>query len=637
MPRQHQRKTTTNYDPTKKGEIVEEALNSPQSICSIAKKYNVPKTTLLRWVKNPTAKTGSGGTTVLSQHEEELLATAIAYLARYGFPQDRTDIIDMTESFVTNMRRVNPFKDNRPGIDWVRGFEKRQKKVLTRRKPELLTTNRAEALTQKTVDLFFKNYTEVLEANGLKESPHRIFNLDETGLTTDPRSEKVFIPRGDSNAYEITPTNGKTSYTVLFCTSATGNYAPPFILYKGKHCYSAWMYGGPAGATYGCSDSGWMEGQNFESWFKSFFVSHVSNLEKPVLVIYDGHNSHLTYNTVKTAMDNQIIIMCLPPNTSHALQPLDVGVFKALKVQWKGILKAWYRETERESIDKAVFPSRVKKLWEKLNTQHAVAGFRGSGLFPVNKEAVSHRIVTAPGRAKTTEEDSSINEPDLTPRKKAFCNSILSVVSPPLSDETASVLANKKRKRKRVQHKAGEVLTSEEALERLKAEEAEREAKKSKKVAKKLSSSYPKSQKPKPSENGEPSGVQLTDKNNDPDFLLLSDLDEDESQLITPIPQLKVNDWVLVNYASKSTSNYYVGTIIDFAHGKRKEDGDDWTVKYLRKVKGCTFKYPTTDDIDSIGEELIEKKLSEPVLPEHGGSRLFLKFKEAELAKYNVQ
>ena len=59
------------------------------------------------------------------------------------------------------------------------------------------------------------------------------------------------------------------------------------------------------------------------------------SLRKPIFLFFDGHASHLTYSTVKAAMDDQIIMICLPPHASHALQPLDVAVFKPLKDKWR--------------------------------------------------------------------------------------------------------------------------------------------------------------------------------------------------------------------------------------------------------------------------------------------------------------
>ena len=57
-------------------------------------------------------------------------------------------------------------------------------------------------------------------------------------------------------------------FTVLGAGAADGTRLPPFILYKGRNLYLRWTTGGPAGAVYSVSDSGWMEGGNFCKWFE---------------------------------------------------------------------------------------------------------------------------------------------------------------------------------------------------------------------------------------------------------------------------------------------------------------------------------------------------------------------------------
>ena len=63
-------------------------------------------------------------------------------------------------------------------------FEKRQRKILTRRRPEILAISRANAMTEKVRDNFFKMWNEVILSNNLQLEPFRIFNLDETGMDT---------------------------------------------------------------------------------------------------------------------------------------------------------------------------------------------------------------------------------------------------------------------------------------------------------------------------------------------------------------------------------------------------------------------------------------------------------------------
>ena len=63
--------------------------------------------------------------------------------------------------------------------------------------------------------------------------------------------------------------------------------------------------------------------------FEKVFVDQTAHLDGGKLLIFDGHNSHLTKAVVNVAVSNNIELyeLCLPAHTSSVLQPLDVGVF----------------------------------------------------------------------------------------------------------------------------------------------------------------------------------------------------------------------------------------------------------------------------------------------------------------------
>ena len=60
---------------------------------------------------------------------------------------------------------------------------------------------------------------------------------------------------------------------------------------------------------------------------------------RKILLIFDGHGSHITDKMIELAIKNNIELFCLPPHTTHKLQPLDVGVFGPLQ-------KAWVRQCD---------------------------------------------------------------------------------------------------------------------------------------------------------------------------------------------------------------------------------------------------------------------------------------------------
>ena len=49
------------------------------------------------------------------------------------------------------------------------------------------------------------------------------------------------------------------------------------------------------------------------------------------LLVFDGHGSHLTPQFDQVCAENSIIPICMPPHSSHLLQPLDIGHFAVLK------------------------------------------------------------------------------------------------------------------------------------------------------------------------------------------------------------------------------------------------------------------------------------------------------------------
>ena len=145
--------------------------------------------------------------------------------------------------------------------------------------------------------------------------------------------------------------------------------------------------------------------------------------------------------------------------TCTALQPLDVGVFKNLKMEWKKILKQWFRESRLSSVDKAVFPGLLNRLWHTLSPDDAVACFRGSGIVPLELEKMKQRIVLPNEMGSPVRNENSISDP-VTPNS-AMRKAVRSVLLPVQSKESEEILKNKARKRTQVQMKTGGVLTSE--------------------------------------------------------------------------------------------------------------------------------------------------------------------------------
>jgi hypothetical protein len=132
----------------------------------------------------------------------------------------------------------------------------------------------------------------------------------------------------------------------------------------------------------------------FEKWFVELALPRLKRSPGKKLIIGDNLASHISPNVIKLCKDNDISFVCLPPNSTDKLQPLDVGVFAPLKKSWRLVLSTFKKEYPKEvGIPKCVFPSLLKKLLDTCNPgQYLAAAFDRCGLYPINPSRGMERI-----------------------------------------------------------------------------------------------------------------------------------------------------------------------------------------------------------------------------------------------------
>lgn len=171
-----------------------------------------------------------------------------------------------------------------------------------------------------------------------KFSPNRIFNMDETGITTvKKKCPKVYGEKGAKRIGAATSGERGRTITAVFCVSASGTYIPPMLIYPRVRMTSQLQKNGPIGAIYACSKNGWTNKGLYFDWLHHF-KSHVKpTREDPVLLIIDNHTSHISLEAFDLCKSGFITVLSLSPHTSHRIQPLDLTFFGSLK-------NALYRE-----------------------------------------------------------------------------------------------------------------------------------------------------------------------------------------------------------------------------------------------------------------------------------------------------
>ena len=274
-----------------------------------------------------------------------------------------------------------------PGPDFVKGFLKRHHQ-LSVRTANLIKRSRGE-LSIPIVEEFFNNF----EISAAGVAPECILNYDETNVSNNPGAVKAIFKKGVKYAEQIRD-NSKTAISVMFCGSASGVLLPPYVVYKGANVYRSWMEDGPKGAKYTATESGWFDSFCFADFFKRIALPYFKRLPGKKLMLGDNLSSHISLEVISLCRANNIAFVCLPPNSTHLMQPLDVGLFGPMKQGWRKQLRAYAdQDPSANLLDKSEFPRMLRELIGSLDpAQLLPKAFEKCGLAPLNRIKVTERI-----------------------------------------------------------------------------------------------------------------------------------------------------------------------------------------------------------------------------------------------------
>ena len=122
---------------------------------------------------------------------------------------------------------------------------------------------------------------------------------------------------------------------VIECISASRSKIPPYVIFKGEHLVSTWLPATlPPDWTFAVNSKGWTNDFHGIHWIKHFNTHTKPLLTSPedyLVLLCDGHGSHISAAFISYSLQNRIDIILLPPHSSHLLQPLDVAIFGPLK------------------------------------------------------------------------------------------------------------------------------------------------------------------------------------------------------------------------------------------------------------------------------------------------------------------
>ena len=215
-----------------------------------------------------------------------------------------------------------------------------------------------------------------------------IFNFDETMISLGDDKRKVAVFNDEPIGYR--EKNEKIEHiTLMLCISAQGGSVKPTAIFPLRTLPEL----PPEVCNYFAisgSDSGWINGIILNAWLTNIFIPHVNNLRmnmpenSPALLLLDNHSSRESIDIEKIWREHQIMILLLPPNTTHLTQPLDATVNGVLKKHFAQIFEHNLQDNTRIRRAKVMIAS-MYALSVALSTFHVVQGWIHTGLEPIDQ------------------------------------------------------------------------------------------------------------------------------------------------------------------------------------------------------------------------------------------------------------
>jgi hypothetical protein len=209
---------------------------------------------------------------------------------------------------------------------------------------------------------------------------------------------KVLIYLDKPTKYKVV--RGKQEWvTDIECINAAGQALPPILIFKGASINTRWISEQTPQDWYlATSKNGWTSNNLGLEWLKCVFepLTRKKAAGRQRLLITDGHGSHIEADFIAHCMENQIDLLIIPPHCSHILQPLDVGVFSALKRYHTSEMDAISR-LSAQRIPCSEWLELLSHAREKaISKENILGGWRGTGLWPATPMRVLKNLPSEP-------------------------------------------------------------------------------------------------------------------------------------------------------------------------------------------------------------------------------------------------
>ena len=368
------------------------AAKNGTSMRKAAKENGIPFSTLQeRMASNNLQEAELGRKPVFSREQEDEMAEHVKYLASIFYGVTAKELRRLAFEFAERNNIQHTFNVNigLAGIEWLRSFLRRNPTVSVR-KAEGTSLNRLTAFNKEEVDLFFKLMENLMTKHQFP--PSQIYNADETGVSTVQDPGKILATKGQKRVGFATSGERGRNITVMCAINAAGGYIPPMFIFPRKRLTPLLEKDGPAEALYKCTNNGWIDENIFYEWLHHFKKFSNPSENAPVLLILDNHSSHISLKAYDFCKANHIIMLSIPPHSSHKIQPLDVVFYGPLKNEYRNECNLFMKT----QLMRPITPYDVAALFNRAYSTVAtiskgVSGFRSAGIYPLNPKVFTEQ------------------------------------------------------------------------------------------------------------------------------------------------------------------------------------------------------------------------------------------------------